>query len=127
MSTSYLLDSSILVLLLQQDTKINQRLAKIANGAFYVSIIALGELYYGAEHSGSVENSHADVDVLTRTMAVLNADNATARKYGLLKHQQRVKGLMLPDNDLDRCNGVTIWFNTYRKRSPFYMDYRTCF
>ena len=65
-----------------------------------MSTIALGELYYGAEHSIFVEKSRADVDTLTRTLTVLVADHATARKYGLLKHEQRAKGLMLPDNDL---------------------------
>ncbi len=65
-----------------------------------MSSVALGELYYGAEHSIYVERSRADVDALTHTMTVLVADNATARKYGLLKHMQRARGLMLPDNDL---------------------------
>ncbi len=100
MSTSYLLDSSILVLLLKQDVIISQKLAGAAEASFYVSTVALGELYYGAEHSSSVEKSRADVDKLTDTMTALVADHATARKYGLLKHEQRTKGLMLPDNDL---------------------------
>ena len=100
MSTSYLLDSSVLVLLLKQDPTISQRLVEIGKGAFNVSTVALGELYYGAEHSIFVEKSRADVDALTRTMTVLVADHATARKYGLLKHEQRTRGLMLPDNDL---------------------------
>ena len=100
MSTSYLLDSSVLVLLLKQDTTISQKLAGVERAAFYVSTVALGELYYGAEHSLYVEKSRADVDAFTLTMTVLVADHATARKYGLLKHEQRAKGLMLPDNDL---------------------------
>lgn len=100
MSTSYLLDSSVLVLLLKQDSTMSQKLAGVGSAAFYVSTVALGELYYGAEHSSSVEKSRVDVDTLTRTMTVLAADHATARKYGLLKHEQRAKGSMLPDNDL---------------------------
>jgi tRNA(fMet)-specific endonuclease VapC len=100
MSTSYLLDTSMLVLLLKQDTKISKKLAEVGEATFYVSTIALGELYYGAEHSINIEKSRADVDTLTRTMTILTADNATARKYGLLKHEQRARGWMLPDNDL---------------------------
>ncbi len=87
MSTSYLLDTSMLVLLLKQDTKISKKLAEVGEATFYVSTIALGELYYGAEHSINIEKSRADVDTLTRTMTILTADNATARKYGLLKHE----------------------------------------
>ena len=100
MSTSYLLDTSVLVLMIKQDTAISQRLVGIAGAAFYVSTIALGELYYGAENSIYVGKSRADVDTLTHTLTVLATDHATARKYGLLKYEQRTKGLMLPDNDL---------------------------
>ncbi len=98
MSISYLLDSSVLVLSLKQDKAIHQFLARAA--ALYVSTVALGEIYYGAEHSVHVKRSLAEVDKLAQTLTVLNADSATARIYGYIKHEQRNKGLMLPDNDL---------------------------
>jgi len=98
MSTSYLLDLSVLVLSLKQDKATHQHLADAA--ALYVSTVALGELYYGAEHSVHVKRSLAEVDKLAQSVTVLNADSATARIYGYLKHEQRFKGLMLPDNDL---------------------------
>jgi tRNA(fMet)-specific endonuclease VapC len=98
MTTSYLLDSSVLVLSFKQDTATQQRLAEAK--ALYVSTIALGELYYGAEHSVHVKRSLAEVDKLAQTLSVLNADSVTARIYGYVKHEQRSKGLMLPDNDL---------------------------
>ncbi len=98
MSTSYLLDSSVLVLSLKQDTATHQRLAGAE--ALYVSTVALGELYYGAEHSIHVKRSLAEVDKLAQILTALNADSATARIYGHLKHEQRTNGLMLPDNDL---------------------------
>jgi tRNA(fMet)-specific endonuclease VapC len=96
--SSYLLDSSVLVLSLKQDAAIRQRLAGIT--ALYVSVVALGELYYGASHSVHVQRSLAEVDQLAQTMAVLIADNTTAKIYGHIKHEQRAKGLMIPDNDL---------------------------
>ena len=99
-TSSYLLDSSVLVLLLKQDAMVSQRLAEVGRASFYVSAVAVGELYYGAEHSIYVEKSRADVDALTRTMTLLVVDTTTAQKYGLLKHEQRIRGLMLPDNDL---------------------------
>lgn len=98
MSTTYLLDSSVLVLSLKGVTAIRQRLSDAA--ALYVSTVALGELYYGAEHSVHVEKSIAEVDKLIDTIPILIADNDTARIYGRIKHEQRNKGLMLPDNDL---------------------------
>lgn len=44
MSTSYLFDTSVLVLLLQQDTNISKKLAEAGEATAYVSTIALGEL-----------------------------------------------------------------------------------
>jgi len=98
MSTSYLLDSSVLVLSLKQDKATQQHLAEAT--ALYISTVALGELYYGAEHSIHVKKSLSKVDKLAQSVTVLNADSATARIYGHLKHGQRLSGLMLPDNDL---------------------------
>ncbi len=98
MSTSYLLDSSVLVLSLRQDATTLQRLAKAQ--ALYVSSVALGELYHGAAHSVHVEKSLGEVDGIANSMTILVTDSATAKIYGHVKHVQRTKGLMVPDNDL---------------------------
>lgn len=98
MSTSYLLDSSVLILSLKHDAKTLQKLAGAE--ALYVSTIALGELYYGAEHSSNIKQGLEDVDRLAKSLSVLSVDNATAKIYGHIKHEQRLKGQMLPDNDL---------------------------
>jgi tRNA(fMet)-specific endonuclease VapC len=98
MSTSYLLDSSVLILSIRYNTEILQKIAGAAS--LYVPAIALGELYYGAEHSSSIEKGLAEVVKLEQTLAVLSVDNVTSRIYGHLKHEQRMKGQMLPDNDL---------------------------
>ena len=100
MSTNYLLDSSVLVFILKQDNVILRRLVEVTSAQFYISVVALGELYYGAEHSVNIEKSLKEVDHLAQTLTVLIADNGTAKRYGLIKHEQRAKGLMLPDNDL---------------------------
>jgi len=98
MSTSYLLDSSVLILSLKFNTEILQRLAGAAS--LYVPSVALGELYYRAEHSSSIEKGLTEVEKLVQTLAVLSVDNVTSRIYGHIKHEQRMKGQMLPDNDL---------------------------
>jgi tRNA(fMet)-specific endonuclease VapC len=97
MSTSYLLDTSVLILELRQDSEILRRLTGIDT---YVSVVSLGELYYGAEHSIHVEKGIAEIDDLAQTISILNTDIDTAVVYGQLKHNQRMKGQMLPDNDL---------------------------
>jgi tRNA(fMet)-specific endonuclease VapC len=98
MSSSYLLDSSVLVLSLKKDTTIRERLTGTIT--FYTSVVALGERYYGAEHSTHFEKNLAEVNELANSMRVLITDSETARIYGRLKHEQRTRGQMLPDNDL---------------------------
>ena len=98
MSTSYLLDTSVLVLVLKQNVAILKRMANAQT--VYISSIGLGELYYGAEHSANVERSLAEVDGLAKTATILVTDKATAEIYGHFKHEQRIKGQLIPDNDL---------------------------
>jgi tRNA(fMet)-specific endonuclease VapC len=98
MNNSYLLDTSVLVFVLKQDVVILKRM--VAVQPVYISSITLGELYYGAEHSAHVERSLAEVNGLAKTATILATDKATAEIYGHLKHEQRMKGLMIPDNDL---------------------------
>ncbi|HZS78012.1 MAG TPA: PIN domain-containing protein [Ktedonobacteraceae bacterium] len=97
-SSRYLLDSSVLILSLKQDAAIQKHL--IEAKALYVSAVALGELYYGAAHSVHVQKSLAEVDQLAKLLTVLSVDSATARVYGHIKHEQRMKGQMRPENDL---------------------------
>lgn len=98
MSPSYLMDSSVLILLLKQEAKVIQRIADAQ--AVYLSSVALGELFYGAEHSLHVAKSLSEVYQVAQTITTLVTDNATASIYGRIKHEQRIKGLMIPDNDL---------------------------
>lgn len=100
MNIRYLLDTSVLILVLKKDALTRHKIGAIGTENAYVSSISLGELYYGAEHSTQVERNRAEVDELQRLSAVLLVDTVTARIYGLLKHQQRMKGLLLPENDL---------------------------
>src|SRR5437016_6029737 len=98
MSTSYLLDTSILIQSLKQDVTIQQHIARVTT--LYISTIAIGELYYGAENSNKVEENLNEVIALANTMTILPVDSTTAKIYGSIKHMQRSKGQMLPDNDL---------------------------
>ncbi len=98
MRIGYLLDTSVLVFLIKEDHTVHDRIPDSAK--LYTSIIALGELYHGAEHSMDVARGLADVNKLAQTLTVLVADDKTAQIYGRIKHEQRVKGQMLPDNDL---------------------------
>ncbi len=47
-----------------------------------------------------VQQSLAEVDQLAQAITVLVVDATTAKVYGRIKHEQRAKGLMIPDNGL---------------------------
>src|SRR6266702_2853310 len=47
-----------------------------------------------------VEKSLGEVDGIANSMTILVTDSATTKIYGHVKHVQRTKGLMIPDNDL---------------------------
>lgn len=99
MSISYLLDTSILILALKHDPIISERLVNIHDAA-YVSVIAFGELYHGAEASTRVNQNKADIDDIAQGATILTVDQGTALVYGRIRYEQRLKGQLIPDNDL---------------------------
>jgi tRNA(fMet)-specific endonuclease VapC len=97
-SISYLLDTSVLVPLIREETKLLQNIPE--NVALYMSIIALGELYYGAFRSINVAKGILETEKLKQTLGIVDVDNETAKTYGRLKQEQNKKGKLVPDNDL---------------------------
>lgn len=101
MSTNYLLDTSVLIPSLKEHQEIRHRMTQATS--LYVSTIALGELYYGAEHSGDpdyIKMSLTQVEAIEQSMIIVVVDGTTARIYGQMKHLQQAKGFTTPDNDL---------------------------
>src|SRR5262249_50212690 len=95
----YLLDSRVLILSLRGDTAISARIASA--GTVYVSGIVLGELHYGAYPSPSRrQEALLEVEVDERTAISLSVDSATARIYGRIQHELRIKRYTMPTNDL---------------------------
>lgn len=95
----YVLDTSILVLSLRGDGAIRARLASATS--LYIPSIALGELYLGAYGSPTrATSAEADIVALATTITILPVDAATAPIYGRIKHDLKLKGLTMPDNDL---------------------------
>lgn len=97
-SNGYLLDTSILVSYIQEDPEVLRHIS-IAEG-LYMSTVAIGELYYGAERSINVAKGLADVHKLEQLFSILAVDLMIARTYGRLRHDQNKKRRSLPANDL---------------------------
>lgn len=96
---TYLLDSSVLIRSLRGDAAIGARIDSAPQ--VYVSSIVLGDLYFGAFGSPTRPDAAvADVEAVEQTIAVLTPDTATARMYAQVKHDLKLRGLTMPDNDL---------------------------
>jgi tRNA(fMet)-specific endonuclease VapC len=96
--TDYLLDTSVLLEILDQNAGMQPHLT--AANDLYISAVALGELCYGAQNSAHPSQGIADVDALAQTMGLLPVDGITAHVYGVIKRELRSKGQMIPDNDI---------------------------
>jgi tRNA(fMet)-specific endonuclease VapC len=96
--TTYLLDTGILIRSLRGDAAINARIA--SEPSLYTSSTVLGELYYGAYGSPHEADDLRAVDELALRLPILGIDKETAKRYGQIKRQQRLKGQMLPENDM---------------------------
>ena len=93
-----LLDTSIVVALLNNESVVQQRLA--SGVRVHVNAIVVGELMFGAEKSVRVVENVAKVSDFAKSVQVFEVSEATASLYGGLKQQLRTAGKPIPDNDL---------------------------
>jgi len=94
-----LLDTNIVIAVLRQEDAALARLQEAA-GSFFVSVITLGELRFGARKSGRVEENLQRVEDFAAESNTLPCDEETSRRYGEVKDGLRRKGRPIPDNDL---------------------------
>jgi tRNA(fMet)-specific endonuclease VapC len=98
MSGKWFLDTNIVIALFGGDVQVQQRLDAVPE--ILVSLVVLGELFYGAAHSARPQQNMAEIEGFARTCTVVQLDMETARIYGLIKAELRRKGRPIPENDL---------------------------
>jgi tRNA(fMet)-specific endonuclease VapC len=97
-SGTFLLDTNAAIARIGNDPLLVKLLAD--TDEVFVPSIVLGELYYGAERSGRVQENLAQVEAFAAGRVVLVCDTATARLYGRIAQQLRRKGRPIPQNDI---------------------------
>jgi tRNA(fMet)-specific endonuclease VapC len=95
--TSRLLDTNIVVAILNQEEKLLEQVAEVTA---YIPSIVLGELYYGARKSARSADNIKRIETLLEGYVVLACDEATAVHYGQIKLELRLKGRPIPENDI---------------------------
>jgi tRNA(fMet)-specific endonuclease VapC len=93
-----LLDTNIIIALFKNDPNVVTQLA--VSTAVFVPAIALGELIYGALHSAHVQQNLSEVRAFANQVAILACDVDTAEHYGQIKHDLKLKGHPIPENDI---------------------------
>ena len=78
MNGNFLLDTNIIIALFAQDVLIQEHLAKAQ--ATFVSLITVGELYYGAEKSKHINANTQRIDECVAQHTVL-LNNVTTAKH----------------------------------------------
>jgi tRNA(fMet)-specific endonuclease VapC len=111
MSGRCLLDSNIIIALFAGENSVLAAANEAAE--VFIPSIVIGELYYGAQKSGKRQANLARIDNFVAANVILVCDEETARWYGEIKQQLRVKGQPIPENDiwiaaLARQHGLTL-------------------
>lgn len=100
----YLLDTNTCSHIQRNRPAVVARVASLPRAAtFYASVIAQGEMLFGAHHAPRPRRAGlvAEVRSLMRDMAdVLPVTPAAAERYGRLKAELAAQGTPIPDNDI---------------------------
>jgi tRNA(fMet)-specific endonuclease VapC len=106
-----LLDTNAMIAYMLGNIPLRERVA--SSPRLLLSTIVLGELCYGAYNSTAVDKNLADIESLVDRSTLVLPDAEAATAYGQIKHQLRLKGRPIPENDL--------WLAAVARRFGFVM------
>lgn len=98
MNGRYLLDTNAIIALFANEPQVEENLAHADE--VFLPIIAIGELCYGARKSEQTAHNLQRIDEFAASNVVLGCDTNTARHYGEVKNNLRLKGRPIPENDI---------------------------
>ena len=81
----YMLDTNIVIYTMKNRPQEVKKQFKRHEGQMGVSVVTLGELVFGTEHSQQVERNLADVEALIARLEVLPFDNKAAYHFGQIR------------------------------------------
>lgn len=98
MNGRYLLDTNVVIALFAQESAVLQNLSESVT--IFVPSIVIGELYFGALNSSRAGENIKRVEDFRDANSVLAIDPQTAAQYGQVKHELKLAGTPLPENDI---------------------------
>ena len=87
------LDTNFLSAMIKKDANAKQKLQSLRKRRLSVSttIINIAELYYGAYNSQRKSQNLADLQMIINTLNILELDNVSAERYGILAADPSIK------------------------------------
>jgi tRNA(fMet)-specific endonuclease VapC len=98
MNGKVLLDTNIVVALFKDDPAVHEHLSQYPR--VLPSVVALGELYFGAQKSSRLDKQLRQINRFLTRVAVLKSSAETAYEYGKIRNELRLKGRPIPENDI---------------------------
>ena len=95
---SYLVDTNILISFINKEQEIVERVRAV--GKVYISIVSIGELFFGAIKSQFKEKNLFPVNIIIKCNEICNINLVTANHYGEIKNRLQKAGNPIPQNDL---------------------------
>lgn len=96
----YILDTNICIALLKNQYGIREKIKSVGLSNCYISVLTIGELYYGAYNSSNVAKHLKDVDVITSLFGRINVSDLVMNVFGRIKADLNKKGMRIDDVDL---------------------------
>lgn len=101
METRYLLDANIVIYIRQQRPEgVLRRFARLRPGEAAISVIAYGELLYGAMKSAQRDAALERLHQLREAIPALPLPENAAEAYGTIRADLAAQGEMIGNNDL---------------------------
>ena len=97
-SGSIAFDTNILIAVLEGDVDVAERWWRVSGGLLLAPV--LGELLYGAQHSGRKAANERRVLQLAQSMTFVPCDERVCMEYSRVKAALRAQGCPIPENDL---------------------------
>jgi tRNA(fMet)-specific endonuclease VapC len=101
METHYLLDANIVIYIRQkQPERVLHRFDHLSPGEAAISVIAYGELIYGAMKSSRRQAGLEQLRELSNVLPALPLPDKAAETYGVIRADLESRGEMIGNNDL---------------------------
>jgi tRNA(fMet)-specific endonuclease VapC len=96
--SSYLLDTNIITAWLKKDAAVAVNINSAEE--VFVPIIAIGEMYYGAQFSTKIIQNIHNISTVLSNYQALYIDEEVCKTFGAIKSSLRRKGKPIPENDI---------------------------